>query len=59
VLIVLTPGVERFEYLRHLVRIRNGDATRESLIAEQERYDTHFLNSPTWRHERATGHRRC
>jgi len=47
-LIVITPGVERFGYFRHLVRIRRGEASRESLLAEQDRYDTHFVPSPTW-----------
>jgi mannose-6-phosphate isomerase-like protein (cupin superfamily) len=47
-LIVLTPGVERFEYFRHLQRIRLGEATRESLLQVQELYDNHFLKSPAW-----------
>ncbi len=47
-LIVLTPGVERFEYFRHLQRIRLGEATPESLLQVQELYDNHFLNSPAW-----------
>ena len=46
--IVITPGVERFEYFRHVVRVRAGEASRESLLAEQERYDTHFVTSPVW-----------
>ncbi|MEU7059867.1 cupin domain-containing protein [Streptomyces sp. NPDC046197] len=47
-LIVITPGVERFEYFRHLQRIALGEATAESLLEVQERYDNHFLRSETW-----------
>jgi mannose-6-phosphate isomerase-like protein (cupin superfamily) len=48
ILIVLTPGVERFEYFRHLGRIASGEVPRESLLEVQERYDTYFLTSPAW-----------
>ncbi|NEB78571.1 cupin domain-containing protein [Streptomyces sp. SID14478] len=47
-LIVLTPGVERFEYFRHLQRIALGELSRESLLDVQERYDNHFLGSRVW-----------
>lgn len=47
-LIVITPGVQRFEYFRHLGRIARGEVPRESLLEVQERYDTYFLASPTW-----------
>lgn len=47
-LIVITPGVERFDYLRQVARIRRGEADRDSLLAEQARYDTHFVTSPIW-----------
>ena len=48
ILIVLAPGVERFEYFRHLARIASGQVPRESLLEVQERYDTYFLTSPAW-----------
>jgi mannose-6-phosphate isomerase-like protein (cupin superfamily) len=48
ILIVLTPGVERFGYFRHLGRIASGEVPRESLLEVQERYDTYFLTSPAW-----------
>ncbi|MFB7498218.1 cupin domain-containing protein [Streptomyces sp. NPDC056161] len=48
ILIVITPGVERFEYFRHLRRIRLGEATPESLLEVQELYDNHFLRSAAW-----------
>jgi mannose-6-phosphate isomerase-like protein (cupin superfamily) len=47
-LIVLTPGVERFEYFRHLQRIATGEASLESILAEQDRYDNYFDDSPVW-----------
>jgi quercetin dioxygenase-like cupin family protein len=47
-LIVITPGIERFDYLRHVARIRRGEANRDSLLAEQDHYDTHFVTSSIW-----------
>jgi quercetin dioxygenase-like cupin family protein len=51
-LIVITPGVERFEYFRHLARIVKGEATRESLLEVQDRYDTWFGSSAAWEQAR-------
>ncbi|TDC82400.1 cupin domain-containing protein [Actinomadura sp. 7K507] len=48
ILIVITPGVERFEYFRHLERIAYGQAPPESLLDVQELYDTFFLTSQVW-----------
>jgi quercetin dioxygenase-like cupin family protein len=56
ILVVITPGVERFGYFRHLQRIALGEASPESLLEVQERYDTHFLGSPAWDGERAGSH---
>jgi mannose-6-phosphate isomerase-like protein (cupin superfamily) len=47
-LIVIVPGVERFEYFRQLTRIGRGEEPPESLRDVQEIYDTYFLNSPEW-----------
>lgn len=47
-LIVITPGVERFEYFRLLARLKTSEATLEELLASQERFDNHFLDSPVW-----------
>jgi mannose-6-phosphate isomerase-like protein (cupin superfamily) len=52
-LIVITPGVERFEYFRHLGRIIAGEVPRESLLEVQDRYDTHFLASAPWQAARS------
>lgn len=47
ILIVITPGVERFEYVRHLERIAYGKVPPRSLLDVQELYDTYFATSPT------------
>jgi mannose-6-phosphate isomerase-like protein (cupin superfamily) len=47
-LIVITPGVERFEYFRHLERIATGEQPPESLLEVQELYDNYFENSSAW-----------
>lgn len=48
ILIVIAPGVERFEYFRQLTRIAQGKERPESLREVQDLYDTYFLNSPEW-----------
>ncbi len=45
-LIVITPGIERFDYFRHVVRLRAGTEPREILLALQDRFDTHFVEVP-------------
>jgi quercetin dioxygenase-like cupin family protein len=52
-LIVITPGVERFGYFRHLQRIRLGELTPESLLEVQELYDNRFLRSEAWEARRS------
>lgn len=47
-LIILTPGVERFEYFRHLQRVATGETSLESLLEVQDRYDNHFDDSQAW-----------
>jgi mannose-6-phosphate isomerase-like protein (cupin superfamily) len=48
ILIVIAPGVERFEYFRQLTRIAQGKEAPDSLRDVQDLYDTYFLNSPEW-----------
>ena len=55
VLIVLTPGVERFDYFRLLGRIKDGEATYDDLMASQDRFDNHFVDAPKWWAERTAG----
>ena len=47
-LIVLAPGIERFGYFRLLQRLAQGEATLDDLMASQDLYDNHFLESPAW-----------
>jgi mannose-6-phosphate isomerase-like protein (cupin superfamily) len=47
-LIILAPGVERFEYFRQLRRIAAGEATIESILETQDLYDNHYDDSPVW-----------
>ena len=54
-LIVITPGVERFEYFRHLARIATGWQSPESLLEVQARYDTFFDDRLAWRQARGAG----
>ena len=48
ILIVIAPGVERFEYFRQLTRIARGEEPPENLRDVQELYDNYFLSSPEW-----------
>jgi len=48
ILIVQAPGLERFEYFRLVERLMKGEATVQDLMATQERYDNHFVDSPEW-----------
>ncbi len=54
-LIIATPGIERFDYFRHVVRRREGSEPPEVLLGLQDRFDTHFLDSPAWQRARAAG----
>jgi hypothetical protein len=52
-LIVIAPGVERFGYFRQLAQIMTGQLSPDTLLREQERYDTYFDDSPTWANRRS------
>ncbi len=52
-LIVLAPGIDRFEYFRTQERIAYGKVPADALQGEQERYDTWFLESEAWRQARS------
>ena len=45
ILIVIAPGVERFEYFRQLTRIARGEEPPETLRDIQDLYDNYFLQS--------------
>ncbi|MFC7387938.1 cupin domain-containing protein [Sphaerisporangium rhizosphaerae] len=51
-LVVLTPGVERFGYFRRLARVQHGLEPADGLLREQDRYDLHSVDAPAWRTER-------
>ncbi|GCE09390.1 cupin domain-containing protein [Dictyobacter aurantiacus] len=55
-LIVQAPGLPRFEYFRLVERLKRGEATLSELLASQELYDNHFLNSPAWQVVRESAH---
>jgi quercetin dioxygenase-like cupin family protein len=47
-LVVITPGVERFEFFRDLARVHRGELDRETFMAGQERYDTYPAEATVW-----------
>ena len=47
-LIMITPGVERFGYFRHLERIAKGQERPESILEVQELYDNYFDQTSLW-----------
>ncbi|MGW5589416.1 cupin domain-containing protein [Streptomyces sp. NPDC003857] len=49
VVVVLSPGIERFGYFEQLAAISRGEAEFASLLPEQRRYDVHFEDLPDWR----------
>jgi mannose-6-phosphate isomerase-like protein (cupin superfamily) len=51
-LIVATPGFERFGYFRLLEKLKHGEATLDELLASQDAYDNHFVDSPAWTADR-------
>ncbi|HEY2271132.1 MAG TPA: cupin domain-containing protein [Jatrophihabitantaceae bacterium] len=47
-LVIATPGIDRFDYFRHVVRRRAGEEPAEVLLDLQDRFDTYFMDSPVW-----------
>ncbi|HEY2206080.1 MAG TPA: cupin domain-containing protein [Pseudonocardia sp.] len=52
-LLVFTPGIDRFDLFRSLHRVVTGTEPADGLLDLQDEYDTHFLVSPPWRAARA------
>lgn len=52
-LVVATPGVERFEFFRSVAAVMAGRLAPEALAADQARYDNHAAQSPAWVRYRA------
>lgn len=55
VLIVFTPGIERFDYFRLADRVRRGEIDPGAVLDAQERFDNHFVDSPAWRRDSRAG----
>ncbi|MDA3645968.1 cupin domain-containing protein [Saccharopolyspora indica] len=53
VLVVFTPGMDRFDYYRLLDRVARGEADPKEIAESSERYDNHYVDSPRWRQARA------
>jgi mannose-6-phosphate isomerase-like protein (cupin superfamily) len=58
ILIIKTPGTNRFDYFRLVDRIRNGAAGPQEIIATQEKFDNHFVDSAIWRTHKESGEHR-
>lgn len=52
-LIVIAPGVDRFDYFRLLERVAYGTESAAALLDAQERFDNWFLESPAWQDARS------
>lgn len=50
--VVVTPGIERFELFRRLARLAAGLEAPGKLVNDQSRYDTYANDSPAWRQAR-------
>ncbi|GAA4011446.1 cupin domain-containing protein [Allokutzneria multivorans] len=53
VLVVFTPGMDRFDYYRLLDRVARGEADPKEIAASSQQYDNHYVDSPLWRQARA------
>lgn len=53
VLIVFTPGLERFEYFRLGDRVRRGEISPHMVLDTQDRFDNHFVTSDIWTNARS------
>lgn len=55
VLILFAPGAkDRFAYFRLADRVIKGQASPQEILVAQERFDNHFIDSPSWRQARTT-----
>ena len=48
VLVVFTPGMDRFDYYRLLERVNRGEASPAEIGQSQQRFDNHYVDSPVW-----------
>lgn len=52
-LIVFTPGMDRFDYYRLLERVYRGEASVEDIRDSSEQFDNHYFESAVWQQELA------
>lgn len=50
-LVVFTPGMDRFDYYRLLERVYQGEATVQDIRDSSEQFDNHYFESPVWQQE--------
>ncbi len=55
VLLVFTPGMGRFDYLRLLGRVMRGESDEKEIAESAERFDNHYVDSSVWRSAIASG----
>jgi quercetin dioxygenase-like cupin family protein len=48
-LVLTTPGIERFAFFRQLAKTVAGEVDLESFLRDQAKYDTYPAGSTTWR----------
>lgn len=46
--VAVTPGIERFEFFRSLVRVRAGELDMATFMASQAKYDTYPADAGPW-----------
>jgi quercetin dioxygenase-like cupin family protein len=57
-LVVITPGIDRFDFFRAMHRVLTREAPPSSLDGTRDRFDNHPAHAPAWdalRHRAATG----
>ncbi|MFG2640128.1 cupin domain-containing protein [Streptomyces sp. NPDC048370] len=52
-LVVFTPGMDRFDYYRLLERVYRGEASVQDIRDSSEQFDNHYFESPIWQQELA------
>ncbi|AYV32483.1 cupin domain-containing protein [Streptomyces goshikiensis] len=52
-LVVFTPGMDRFDYYRLLERVYQGEASVQDIRDSSEQFDNHYFESPVWQRELA------
>lgn len=47
-LIIVTPGIERFDFFRALAAVVRGELDRDTFMSDQARFDTYAASSTVW-----------